>query len=242
MLRGPTRILFVLASCIALAGSASAGEQKPAKGPGSRLLDHAAAQKLMLSLINRDRAKAGLSPVLLDEAASKAGLRHARDMARTGFTGHIGTNGSVPEQRYTESGGVHFVQENAACLFDGKARKLNAAPRFDPAKLAALQKMFMDEVPPNDGHRQNVLKTAFQGHSVIAPAQHCRSRLRRWQYSAEACSSCVLLPDVSRPDSASPCSDNAVRIDGILQRFAESPECVVVEGVGIHYKIHAEWG
>lgn len=159
MLRFFSRGLFVIGSCLALSGSASAEGQKSAKrSDAARLLDYAGAQKFMLSLINRDRAKAGLSPVVLDEAASKAGLRHAADMTAKGFTGHIGTDGSVPERRYTESGGVHFVQENAACLFDGKARKLDAAPRFDPVKLAELQKMFMDEVPPNDGHRQNVLK------------------------------------------------------------------------------------
>jgi uncharacterized protein YkwD len=149
--------LFAIACCVALSGSATA-EGKKRGSASERWLDYAAAQKHVLSLINRDRAKAGLSPVALDEAASMAGLRHARDMAAKGFTGHIGTDGSVPEQRYTESGGAHFVQENAACLFDGKARKLDPAPRFDPAKLAELQKLFMDEVPPNDGHRRNVLK------------------------------------------------------------------------------------
>jgi uncharacterized protein YkwD len=151
--------LAAVGCCIALSASASAEGQKPTKrSDAAQLLDYAGAQKFMLSLINRDRAKAGASPVVLDEAASTAGLRHAQDMATKGFTGHIGTDGSVPEQRYTESGGVHFAQENAACLFDGKARKLDPAPRFDPAKLAELQKMFMDELPPNDGHRQNVLK------------------------------------------------------------------------------------
>jgi uncharacterized protein YkwD len=158
MARFPRRTLLVIGTCLALSGGASAEGQKPAKPSGeSRLLDYASAQKLMLTLVNRDRAKAGLPPVVLDEAASKAGRRHARDMTTKGFTGHIGTDGSVPEQRYTESGGVHFVQENAACLFDGKERKLDATPRFDPAKVAALQKMFMDEVPPNDGHRRNIL-------------------------------------------------------------------------------------
>lgn len=158
MLRFLSR-LVAIGGCVALSGSASAEARKVPKGSASaQLLDYAAAQKFMLSLINRDRAKAGVSPVVLDDAASMAGLRHAQDMTAKGFTGHIGTDGSVPEQRYTESGGVHFVQENAACLFDGKARKLDRAPRFDPAKLAELQKMFMDEVPPKDGHRQNVLK------------------------------------------------------------------------------------
>jgi uncharacterized protein YkwD len=158
MVRFLSRALLVIGSCIALPSGASAESQKPARrSDAGQLLDYAGAQKFMLSLVNRDRAKAGLSPVVLDESASKAALRHVRDLTTKGFTGHIGTDGSVPEQRYTESGGVHFVQENAACLFDGKERKLDAQPRFDPAKLAELQKMFMDEVPPNDGHRQNVL-------------------------------------------------------------------------------------
>jgi uncharacterized protein YkwD len=120
-------------------------------------LDYAEAQRFVLSLINRDRKKAGLPPVVIDDAASKAGLRHARDMAANGFTGHVGSDGSVPEQRYSDSGGSDFVQENAACLFDTVQRKLETKPRFDPAKLSALHAMFMDEVPPNDGHRRNIL-------------------------------------------------------------------------------------
>ena len=112
----------------------------------------------MLGLVNRDRKKAGLSAVVLDDAASKAGLRHARDMAGKGFTGHIGSDGSTPEQRYTEGGGTDFVQENSACLSDTLERGVDEKGRFDAAKLAALHEMFMAEVPPNDGHRRNVLK------------------------------------------------------------------------------------
>jgi Cysteine-rich secretory protein family len=112
----------------------------------------------MLSLINRDRKLAGLSPVELDPVASRGAERHARDMAKNGFTAHWGSDGSVPEQRYTEAGGTDMVQENVACLFDGVARDLDPSPRYDPAKLEQLQKMFMDEVPPNDGHRRNILK------------------------------------------------------------------------------------
>jgi hypothetical protein len=112
----------------------------------------------VLSLINRDRAAHDLKPVELDDVAGVGALRHARDMAKHGFTAHWGTDGSVPEQRYTEAGGTDFVQENAACLFDGVERQLDESPRFNPAKLEELQKMFMDEVPPNDGHKKNILK------------------------------------------------------------------------------------
>jgi hypothetical protein len=150
----------VLLGCVAAFALGMTGEPvawaKPKAGP--KLLGYAEAQQFMLGLINRDRKKAGLSAVVLDEAASKAGLRHARDMAAKGFTGHVGSDGSTPEQRYTESGGTDFVQENSACLSDTLERGNDETGRFDAAKLAALHEMFMAEVPPNDGHRRNVLK------------------------------------------------------------------------------------
>jgi hypothetical protein len=126
----------------------------------------------VLTLINRDRQAAGLEPVVLDPIASAGAQRHARDMARHGFTAHWGSDGSVPEQRYTEAGGTDMVQENVACLFDGVPRELDAAPRFDPALLEKLQRMFMDEVPPNDGHRRNILKPGHHrvGIGLAQPA------------------------------------------------------------------------
>lgn len=112
----------------------------------------------MLALINRDRQAHGLAPVELDPIASAGAQRHADDMASRGFTAHWGSDGSVPEQRYTEAGGSDLVNENVVCLFDGILRELDPSPRFEPAKLEQLQKMFMDEVPPHDGHRRNILK------------------------------------------------------------------------------------
>jgi uncharacterized protein YkwD len=116
------------------------------------------AREYVLALVNRDRAAEGLEPVRLDDVASDAGQRHADDMARHGFTAHWGTDGSVPEQRYTEAGGEDFVQENAACFFDEQPRTLDPEPRFDAEELRKIQHAFMSETPPNDGHRQNVLK------------------------------------------------------------------------------------
>jgi uncharacterized protein YkwD len=116
------------------------------------------AIQYMLTLINRDREAHGLPVVQFDPIASRGADRHARDMAAHGFTAHWGSDGSVPEQRYTEAGGTDMVQENVACLFDGVPRELDPNPRYDPALLEQLQKMFMDEVPPNDGHRKNILK------------------------------------------------------------------------------------
>lgn len=129
------------------------------------------ARRYMLTLVNRDRAAAGLSQLVMDETASKAGQRHAEDMAKNGFTAHWGTDGSVPEQRYSEAGGSDFVQENAGCLGDGKVRSIDGTPRFEAAQLERVQRAFMDEKPPKDGHRRNVLKpvhTAF-GVGIALP-------------------------------------------------------------------------
>ena len=124
------------------------------------------ARRYMLTLVNRDRAEHGLSPVVMDDVASRAGQRHAEDMARVGYTAHWGSDGSVPEQRYSEAGGTDFVQENAGCLADGKLRKLEVAPRFTAAELERVESAFMDEKPPRDGHRKNILKASHTGFGV----------------------------------------------------------------------------
>ena len=124
------------------------------------------ARRYVLALVNRDRAEHGLSPVVMDDAANRAGQRHAEDMARVGYTAHWGSDGSVPEQRYSEAGGSDFVQENAGCLADGKSRKLDAVPRFEPAELERVERAFMDEKPPHDGHRKNILKARHTGFGV----------------------------------------------------------------------------
>ena len=129
------------------------------------------AREYLLSIVNRDRAAEGLSPVVMDQSAHRAGQVHADDMARFGYTAHWGTDGSVPEQRYTEAGGEHLVFENAACFFDGEERELDPNPSFSAESLDRIQKAFMDEVPPNDGHRKNILnpRHTHVGFGVARP-------------------------------------------------------------------------
>jgi hypothetical protein len=113
----------------------------------------------MLALINRDRASERLPPLELDEGpATIAGQRHAEDMAKHAFVGHWGTDGSVPEQRYTEAGGSDINFENAACVSDEQTRALDPNPAFDPKMLEDIEAQFFGEKPPNDGHRKNILR------------------------------------------------------------------------------------
>jgi Cysteine-rich secretory protein family len=127
-----------------------------ARGP-TATMDTAAAERYALWLINRDRAAHGLSGVTWDEAAARAGRRHAGDLAHHGITAHVGTDGSRPEQRYTEAGGEDLAFENAACLDDGLTRPLDPAPRFSRAGIERIERAFLAEVPPFDGHRRNLL-------------------------------------------------------------------------------------
>lgn len=132
--------------------------------PG-KLLTIPEARRYMLALVNRDRATQHLPPVELDEGApTRAGQRHAEDMARLGFLGHWGSDGSVPEQRYTDAGGADITFENALCFTDQTARPLDPDPKIDPADLERSEAAFFNEVPPNDGHRKNILRP---GHKRI---------------------------------------------------------------------------
>lgn len=130
----------------------------PAKAPAGKLRLRDARLR-MLALLNRDRATQGLAPLTLDEGpAQTSGQRHAEDMAKNGFLGHWGTDGSVPEQRHTEAGGADMVLENASCVDDLKQRTLDPDPLIDEADIVRAEHMFFDEVPPNDGHRKNILR------------------------------------------------------------------------------------
>jgi uncharacterized protein YkwD len=127
--------------------------------PTGKMLTMVEARKYMLELINRDRATQHLAPVTLDEGAPQAaGQMHSDDMAKHGYLGHWGTDGSVPEERMTRAGGSDFDMENALCFTDMKERTLDGKPMIEAAQIEKSESMFFNEVPPNDGHRQNILK------------------------------------------------------------------------------------
>jgi hypothetical protein len=133
------------------------------------------ARRYMVALINRDRRSAGLRPVELDEGPpTKAGQAHAEDMAKNGFLGHWGTDGSVPEHRHTVAGGAHMVLENASCFTDEKSRTLDPSPEIDPEEVERVEARFFGEVPPNDGHKRNIVKPQHT-HVGVGVAQPRRT-------------------------------------------------------------------
>jgi uncharacterized protein YkwD len=151
--------------------TAATATPKEAPKPPADKLTIPQARRYMLALINHDRATQGLSPVELDEGPpTAAGQAHAEDMATLGYLGHWGSDGSVPEQRLTEAGGADMVLENALCFTDEKKRSLDPSPLIDAKEVERSESMFFNEVPPNDGHRRNILKP-FHTHVGIGIAQ-----------------------------------------------------------------------
>src|SRR5450432_1243921 len=161
-------VRFVFASSLVIAACASSAAAPSHAAPllpaPKGLLNLEQARRYVLTLVNHDRAEYGLSPVTLDDAATRAGQRHAEDMAKAGYTAHWGTDGSVPEERYSEAGGSDFVQENAGCFADAQPRTLERPARFEARLLEQVERAFMDEKPPHDGHRKNILKAT---HSAL---------------------------------------------------------------------------
>jgi uncharacterized protein YkwD len=149
------------ASSASSAQSATRKQAVPTVLRPTKRLTLAEARRYMVALVNRDRATQGLGPVELDDGApTAAGQAHAEDMAHLGYLGHWGSDGSVPEQRHTEAGGEDMVLENALCFTDEAKRTLDPNATIDPVQVERSESMFFDEVPPNDGHRKNILKPA----------------------------------------------------------------------------------
>ncbi|WP_437948870.1 CAP domain-containing protein [Sorangium sp. So ce296] len=144
-------------------GAAQAASAPPARG---KLMTRAEAGRYVIELVNRDRKAHKLPPVRWDETAARAGRRHAEDMVRVGFTGHWGSDGAVPEERYTAAGGDGFVMENAGCFADAIPRELDPDPRFSAESLERVHHAFMNEKPPADGHRRNVLTASHTSLGV----------------------------------------------------------------------------
>jgi uncharacterized protein YkwD len=159
-----TRWLGCAVSMLLEAAACSPPPATPARPAGP--MDLELARRYVLDLVNADRRATGLPPVERDAVAERAAQEHADDMARLGFTAHWGSDGSVPEERYTLAGGVHFVQENAACFFDAEQRPLDRQPRFEASPLEQIEAAFIGEAPPHDGHRKNILKSTHTGLGI----------------------------------------------------------------------------
>lgn len=118
------------------------------------------ARQYVLQLINSDRKANGQKSIELDAVATIAGQQHSNDMAENGYLSHWDMAGTKPDERYTRAGGEDNVAENGYILSftdSPQHQALSSTQLFSKSELADAQQSFMNEVPPDDGHRKNIL-------------------------------------------------------------------------------------
>ncbi len=123
-------------------------------------------ERAVLDLINQDRQKNGLSALVWDEPAANAARRHVQEETDYGYISHWGMDGSKPQLRYTRGGGLDAVSENESVT-------LWLQGGFAGVSVSELQKIvsehetaMLNEQPPNDGHRKNILDVHHTGVGV----------------------------------------------------------------------------
>jgi Uncharacterized protein with SCP/PR1 domains len=138
----------------------------PSKAKKLSLEDINKVEHAVLDLINQDRQKNGLSPVIWDETAANAARQHVQEEADNGYISHWGMDGSKPQLRYTRGGGLDVVNENLSVSLWLKGG-------FEGVSESELQKIvsehetaMVNEEPPNDGHRKNILDVNHTGVGV----------------------------------------------------------------------------
>jgi uncharacterized protein YkwD len=107
----------------------------------------------ILAMINEEREVEKVSPVALDDLATEVATKHASDLVRGRFTGHVGSDGFKPYHRYAFAGGTDASAENVSAADNTWSMKEKDLKQ----DTAYLHLRLYQEKPPNDGHRQTIL-------------------------------------------------------------------------------------
>lgn len=114
------------------------------------------AIRLLLNLINQDRAASDLSPVARMPAAMTAARVHALEMANYRYLSHLDLTGHKPTWRYNAAGGTDQVAENLS-YWESDARIY-----LTPQLVRDIERRWMK----SDEHRVNILAPAHTGVGV----------------------------------------------------------------------------
>ena len=111
-----------------------------------------AAKEYMLELINEERAKVGVPPVVLGD--NVAAQLHAEASLANCSAGHWGADGLKPYMRYTLTGGGQSNAENAV----GSNYCIQAGDNYTPLGSTESEiRAAMDGLMDSPGHRDNIL-------------------------------------------------------------------------------------
>ncbi len=123
-------------------------------GPPAAAQDVAGRTEAALDWINSYRAKAGRAPLRLSRRLEAVAAHHARDMARSGFFGHVGSDGGDVADRARRAGYAHcYIAENIARGQRDMASVLSGWAR-------------------SRGHRRNLLSPQVRGVALVEAPGH----------------------------------------------------------------------
>ena len=137
-----TVICLYLAAGIAPLKAATAADAVPKNSYARAAYDNQ-AEKQLLENANRDRARAGLSPLTMDEGLSRAARVHAAKMAAQGQLSH---------QFLDEASLIERLSANSPLHLERAGENVAVAPTADDAHRALMSS------PP---HRDNLLNKDF---------------------------------------------------------------------------------
>lgn len=121
---------------------------------------------VVVDLINEDRRKAGLGLVIWDETAAQSARQHVLEEANSGYISHWGVDGEKPQHRYTLAGGLDAVDENESVTLWLEGGFHGVSKDQLKTIVAEHQSAMVNEQPPNDGHRKNILDPHHTGVGV----------------------------------------------------------------------------
>ncbi len=146
----------------------------PSSAPAPNLR-HIEEKRYMLQLINEERVRAGVAPVVLGD--NIAAQLHAESALENCFSSHWGIDGLKPYMRYSLAGGYQSNGENGS----GRDYCVTASDGY--RGLASIDEEIretMDGLMNSPGHRANILRTwhkkvniglAWDRYNIIV-AQH----------------------------------------------------------------------
>lgn len=137
----PPALARIAIAAVLIAASLAATRAEP-PADGERLRAHA------LGLANAERTRQGLPALEAETALHTAAQRHAEDMLRRDYHGHVSPEGKNPRDRYIAAGGgrSRLVAENIA-------RCSPCAPPVTAANIERLHRGWMN----SPAHRDNIL-------------------------------------------------------------------------------------
>jgi len=108
-----------------------------------------------LAEINASRKKHGLKTLNLSIPACRIANMHCLDMVNSGYFSHYSLDGKKPYHRWGLNGGLDHVAEN----LHSRVQNIPLANSLDDIffYMRIGHKRFMEELPPNDGHRKEIL-------------------------------------------------------------------------------------